>query len=377
MRNPFQFGDVVTGETFCNRQKEKREIKAHIENNQKLFLYSERRLGKTSLIKEIIASLPKTKRISAYVDLYPTDGQLTFASAMAEGITRATSRGVGEYVEKATQFFKQLRPSISFDSAGNPKFNLELSGTEIPERDFEEILDVPAKLAANSGKEVLIVFDEFQQVAEYGSDYVERKIRSVIQHHDNVAYIFMGSKKHLIKRMFLEKSSPLYRSAKQYSLGPISLKDWTPFISEKFTSSDKAIDTSSIEAIIDKTEGHPFYTQHLCYELWEMCPVGSSVDAEMIEEAVTQLLAHESTAFTAIWETCTMNQRRLLKTLALEPFGVQIYSSEIAQRYRLGTASSTQRSINALIERDILDTQNGGNYISDRFFRLWIQKHMG
>ena len=377
MRNPFQFGDIVTGKTYCKLQLDKREIKAYIENNQKLFLYSERRLGKTSLIKEIMAKLPKSKRISVYVDLYPTDGQLTFASTMAEAITRATSRSVEQFLEKASQFFKKFHPSVSFDSAGNPTFKLEPSSTELPEQDFEEILDVPAKLAANSGKEVLIVFDEFQQIAEYGNDYVERKIRSVIQHHDDVAYIFMGSKKHLIKTMFLERSSPLYRSAKQYSLGPIALKDWAPFIKEKFSSSDKEIEQENIESIVTKTEGHPFYTQHLCYELWEICPVGTSVDTAMIEEAIEQLLAHEGTAFTTIWETCTTNQRRLLRALALEDFGVQIYSSDIAQRYRLGTASSTQRSIDALTERDLVDLQNDSYYISDRFFRLWIRKNMG
>ncbi|MGO9232496.1 MAG: hypothetical protein ACLQKA_25140 [Bryobacteraceae bacterium] len=49
MKNPFQYGGIVEGAAFCNRKKELADLKAAFENSEKLFLYSERRLGKTSL----------------------------------------------------------------------------------------------------------------------------------------------------------------------------------------------------------------------------------------------------------------------------------------------------------------------------------------
>ena len=377
MRNPFQFGDIVGGDTFCNRVQEKREIKAHIQNNQKLFIYSERRLGKTSLISEVIAGLPKSKWIPIYVDLYPTDGEFTFAKAMAEAIANSTSSTIDQFLKNAKRLFNQLRLSASVDMMGNPTFKLESHGADLSEAELQEVLEAPAKLAESSRKGVLVVFDEFQQVSEYGNDFVERKIRSVIQSHDRVSYIFMGSKRHLIKKMFLEKSSPLYRSAKQYALTPISLSDWVPFIIEKFSVTGRSIDQAMIEIIVSKTEGHPFYTQHLCYELWEVSAPDASVDEPLIEEAVQQLLVHEGTAFTTLWETCTTNQRRILKALAAEERGIQLYSARMTKEHRLGSPSSIRRSLDSLVEKDIVDTQDGDAYITDRFFRLWIEKHMG
>ena len=49
MKNPFEYGGVVSGSAFCNRQKEVTDLLQAIENNEKLFVFSERRYGKTSL----------------------------------------------------------------------------------------------------------------------------------------------------------------------------------------------------------------------------------------------------------------------------------------------------------------------------------------
>jgi len=70
MKNPFKYGESVTGECFANRQREIREIKAAIKSAQNIFIYSYRRLGKTSLIKTVLKSLAKDRSIiPIYVDL--------------------------------------------------------------------------------------------------------------------------------------------------------------------------------------------------------------------------------------------------------------------------------------------------------------------
>ena len=44
MKSPFQYGGVVEGSAFCNHKKELADLTAAVESNEKLFLYSERRL---------------------------------------------------------------------------------------------------------------------------------------------------------------------------------------------------------------------------------------------------------------------------------------------------------------------------------------------
>jgi hypothetical protein len=40
MRNPFEYGGVVSGGAFCDREKELADLLRAIENAQKLFVFS-------------------------------------------------------------------------------------------------------------------------------------------------------------------------------------------------------------------------------------------------------------------------------------------------------------------------------------------------
>jgi len=220
----------------------------------------------------------------------------------------------------------------------------------------------------------VIVFDEFQRILEYGSDVVERTLRSVIQKQEHVAYLFLGSRKHMIQRMFLDESRPLYRSGGHYPLGPIADSHWIPFVRTRFKRSGKSIEAEQVRRICEITGGHPFYTQHLCHAIWELCEPGCSVGPLTIEEAFGLLLERESYAYTALWESFAPNQRRFLMGLATMREGVQPFSSDFVRHHRLRSASNAQRASEALLERDIIDREDGSFVISDRFFRAWIQR---
>jgi len=174
--------------------------------------------------------------------------------------------------------------------------------------------------------------------------------------------------------MFLDRSRPLYRAGGHYPLGPIKEKDWLTFIRRRFLDGGKKIDDEQIHWICALTEGHPFYTQHLCHVLWDACEKKGQISEELIDSAVRTLLAHESYAYTTLWESLAINQRRFLKGLAFSPPGVRVFASDFIQRHGLRSASNAQRAIELLLERDIIDRDNGSFIIIDRFFKIWIQK---
>jgi hypothetical protein len=238
---------------------------------------------------------------------------------------------------------------------------------------LDEVLETPAKIAAKGKLSVVVVFDEFQQILEYGNDQVERKLRSVIQNHRHVGYIFLGSRKHLIQKMFMDRSRPLYRAGGHYPLGPIVEEHWQPFIRKRFADADKVISKQHIHDVCELTHGHPFYTQHLCHVLWELCEPKAEVTEQMIQSAVRVLLERENYAYTTLWESLTIPQKRFLNGLAGESAGVKVFAGEFVRRYGLGSASNVQRAVDGLLERDIIDRDNGSFLITDRFFRLWIQ----
>ena len=374
MINPFQYGGVVGKDAFCNREKELADLVKAMKNSERLFVYSERRIGKTSLIRQALERLPKRQFLSAYIDLWPTDGEESFAIASAKAIAESMASTADRMLETARQFFGRLTPLISADAAGNPQISFEFARSGIKTPDLVEVLSAPGKIAAKRERRVVIVFDEFQRILEYSSDLAERSLRTAIQNQKGVSYIFLGSRKHLIQKMFVDQSRPLYRAGGHYPLGPISTQDWLPFIRDRFRGSDKLISDSLIRSICQRTGGHPFYTQHLCHAIWEICETGSQVTEETIECATRLLLDRESYAYTALWESLAPNQRRFLMGIAGEPEGVKVFASDFLQRYNLRSPSNVQRAVEALLTRDVIDRSNGSYVIGDPFFKIWIKQ---
>ena len=373
MRNPFEYGGVVSGEAFCNREQETTDLVRAMESAQKLFVFSERRYGKTSLVRATLGKLPRKGYLCAYVDLWPTDSEAAFATAVAKAITESMSTSVNKMLETAKKFFSRLSPSVTVDEEGKPALTFGLGRQAPIGPALEEVLETPARIAAKGGPRVVVVLDEFQQILEYGNDHVERKLRSVMQHHRQVGYLFLGSRKHLIQAMVLDRNRPLYRAGGHYPLGPIAEKHWQPFIRQRFADADKGIGEAHIHQVCELTQGHPFYTQHLCHVLWELCEPKAQVNAEMLWAAVKLLLDRESYAYTTLWESLALSQKRLLKGLAAEATGVKVFAGEFVNRHGLGSPSNAQRAVHALLAKDIIDRDNGSYLITDRFFRLWIQ----
>jgi hypothetical protein len=326
------------------------------------------------LVMRALDKLPKKSFIPVYVDLWPTDGSASFATTTARAITTAAETKTTKLLEFGKAMFGRLRPSVSLDDAGQPKVDFGIDGRSVSKTDLTEVLAAPQALAERSGKTVVVVFDEFQQIADYEDNLAERQIRSSIQHHKNVAYLFLGSRKHLLQSMFLDQSRPLYRSAMHYPIGPIATKHWQPFIARRFADAKKTCSKPLIAELCDRTQGHPFYTQHLCHVLWSLIEHGGEVSAVQIDQAVAELLRRESHAYVTLWESLTKNEQRFLFGLADRETPPQPFSSDFTRQYSLRSASNAQRAADSLVAKDLIEREASCYLINDRFLRLWISQ---
>jgi len=57
--NPFRCGDGVDRDAFCNRTTELRDLLRAMQQDERLFVYSGRRLGKTSLVRLATSDAPR------------------------------------------------------------------------------------------------------------------------------------------------------------------------------------------------------------------------------------------------------------------------------------------------------------------------------
>jgi len=118
-----------------------------------------------------------------------------------------------QLLKTARRLFSSLRPSVTFDAhSGAPVLTFGAAVPDDAEPELMEALEATGKMAAETEQQVVIVFDEFQRIAEYVNDRVERRLRSVVQQQGDVAYLFLASRKLLIQEMFLNSERPLGRA---------------------------------------------------------------------------------------------------------------------------------------------------------------------
>ena len=195
MENPFIFGDVVKRKFFADREEELKSLALDLSSGQNILLFSPRRYGKTSLIVRVLDQLKDKGIVCAYVDLFPVTSLQSLGKVYANAITRASSSKFQEAVQFIKSHFPAVVPKIIVKGGDSPA-EVELD-FESPRRDvekwLEEIYDMPQKIAKSKGKKWVVVFDEFQEIVNFGAEgMVERNLRAKIQHHDRVAYVFMG-----------------------------------------------------------------------------------------------------------------------------------------------------------------------------------------
>jgi len=323
----------------------------------------------------VLKNLDKRKYISIYIDLWGTDDEKDFIRAYVAGITGSIKGKLDKVIEISRSIFGKLKPTISIEANDNTKVCLELTNSKVEDEAIDEILLSTNKLSKKTKKKVIIVLDEFQQVMSYSSDKLIRKMRSVIQHQKEVSYVFLGSRKHLIQKLFNSPSKPFFKSGRHYPLEVIQKKDWIPYIKRRFKEGNKNIDQENINNILRLTDCHPFYTQHLCHELWEQSFSNLEINQEMIIKALNLVLVREGYTYSEIWSNLSYNQRKVLKYLSKNDNNTQTaYSGETVLNSGVKSTACLNRAYNSLLEKDVVDRIQNQYYIQDRFFKIWITR---
>lgn len=89
MSNPFEYGGIVRESSFCDRKTEMEDLRRAAENADRVLVYAERRMGKSSLVLRVLRQLPASRFLPVYVDVWPTHNASSFAESIAKALTTA------------------------------------------------------------------------------------------------------------------------------------------------------------------------------------------------------------------------------------------------------------------------------------------------
>jgi hypothetical protein len=372
--NPFRYGALALDEAFTNRETEIRELTRDILNGQDVVVLAPRRYGKTSLVWRVIQEVVKKKVLVAQVNLMTTPTKERLAEKLADTIHENIASALFRARERLRIFADlRIRPIVTIDpDTGAPSFSFDAGH---PRQDvdatIERLLELPGQLAAERKRKVALVFDEFQEVVSIDPD-LPKLMRSVFQEQPEVAHVYLGSKRHMMERIFNDENEPFWRSARQMELGVIAPERFEGYLAESFERTGKKIAAETIATVLETTGGHPYATQELCYFLWEETPKGRVAKLDAYERALADVLRAEHAHFELIWDQASSVQRLTLQALA-EERGRPL-SGDYRRRHKLPGASTIQRALQALTRNELVTRTDNEYRLAEPFLADWLRR---
>ena len=370
--NPFITRGYAGPEYFCDREKETRDIINLITNGNNLALISPRRLGKTDLIRHCFAQKElKESYYTFLIDIYPTSSLRDFVNMLGKAILDQLKPRGRKSWEKFLNMLHSIKAEVSFDFTGNPVWGMGLSNVENPSTTLEEIF----QYLNQADWPCIVAIDEFQQITSYpnGED-IEALLRTHIQRCPNATFIFSGSRRHLMGKMFTSPSRPFYQSVITMGLAPISCDKYVEFCNKMFANNGKSIEDGVVERVYEQFDGITLCLQRVMNVLFMNTPTNGTATADMVDDAVSYLLNLLNDNFETMVSQLPEKQRATLIAIAQEGVVKSISSGAFNKRHRLLSPSSTVAATKALIDKDFVTSDNGQYRVYDRFLAIWLRE---
>ena len=371
MDKPFIFGVPVEDSHFIGREGEINRLATNFKYGMNTILISPRRWGKTSLVNKVAGLVTSKELLVVKMDIFSCRNEYDFYNVFSEAILKQTASKVEEWKDVAKGFIERLSPKISMSPDPLSEYSLSL-GITAKTHTPEEILQLPETIAQRKDCHVLICIDEFQQVGEFPDSLtIQKRMRSVWQHQDNVSYCLYGSKMHMMTNLFQKKSYPFYKFGEMLYLKPISLDAWKSYISGRFEQEGKHISDKLIQKLCETVAYHSSYVQQLAYST--LLLTKDEVSEEILAAAVEDLISQNSSIFIEQTQSLTSYQLNFLRAIL---YGVNngFNEKEVRESFNLGVPSNVDRLKKSLVEKELIEYTENGVEIGDPVLRLWLKR---
>jgi hypothetical protein len=362
--NPFRFGGDLGASEIVDRVEETSQVQTTIRNGEKLFLIGPRRFGKTSILRTAQEHLEADGAIVLRLnaEAYPSVDMLIEKIVTSAAIRLKDRVEIG--IEQIGKFFSRLKPEFTYSGTNQElsvRIGVDTSASENRHvKVLTDALDGLEKLALTQprARAVGLILDEFQAVVACGGVDTERQIRSAIQEHHRVGYVFAGSQTRLMTDMTMNHDRPLYRLGSNRFIGPVPTADFETHLKKQFRRSGFLVPNEDpIKLILSLAEEVPYNVQMLAHNCWEeLRSQTQSRPAKLTNNLVQAVLRRTvdglDPLFTQTWNRLTSVQRKTLIAV-IRKDGVGLSSTETAKSIGL-SVSSVQSALRRLHDQSIL-----------------------
>lgn len=301
--NPFVFGNPVGeahADVFTGRRDLVRLLEASLlgaSHAPTLLLYGARRMGKSSIVKQLPRLLGPD---FATADL---DCQNPAVRESPATLYRYLGRAVSEGLRRRSIV---VEPITARDLAREPYAA------------FDEWLDEVERRMPGTMR-VLVCLDEYERLkdaldAGWGGKLLD-SLRHTIQHRPRLALMFAGA--HTFAELGPDWTDR-FISARRLRVSFLTPDEVRPLLTAPIPGFDLAYAPGALEAIIAVTRGQPFLTQAVAFELVQHMNERERKEATLadVEEAIGRALESGGEYFADVWSDAGREGQAILRAVA-------------------------------------------------------------
>ena len=342
MEHSFIFGQPVWGEYFARREQFTDELSRHVTAFRSAILTSPKGWGKKSMalhIGDLLAKKDYTIR-TTYIELQ-----------------RTTS------IEDFCQSFVQ---AFSFDLR---LFSISPNSLE---NHLDEILAIPEYISVRDQVKFIIFIGQIEQIAGFeNSIKFQNRLRTTWKLQNYCTYFLYGNQVNVTKHLLDKPGQPFKKIGRRFRLPRIHLQELNELIQNRFQQTGKQIGEKEAKSIANAASCIPYYVQLLAWHVWIRTEKRCTI--EIIQHAMDHLTRQYDIHYQHLTDTLTKSQIRFLFAHLRGDY--KLCSGYSIQEFNLKSSGHISRLKNSLINKEILGSENGYNYLLDPIFRNWLKEY--
>jgi AAA+ ATPase superfamily predicted ATPase len=365
---------IATGEAFCNRVNERKRLALNIKTGQHTLLMSPRRYGKTSLVRFVIDEMELP---FGEADLFVAIDAKRIEQRILSGIKMVfanSSNSMEQTLRLVRDYFKTVNSKWVIGTQG---LNIAL----IPSQDSDPATNVMDALLAlenvlaQKKKRAVIFLDEIQEIGEIAEGKaIEGAIRHAAQESKYLSMVFSGSSRHLLSKMFFNKSRPLYKLCDRITLDHISEEDYEKHLNKLAKKRwGMNISQEALSCLFSLTERHPFYMNNLCLRIWQS--LENPPSAEEVEQYWHDFLKEERLETARELSGLSAGQRKIL--MAMASGYAKGFSSKNFLKIVDMAGPSVHEALQVLEQKDYIERQGDDYLIIDPLIKASLNLYFG
>ena len=339
--NPYRAGKPVGGtESFIGRAEVLQAIKTIVndEQNNTLLLWGQRRIGKTSILKQLETQLSNEYHV-IFVDWHDK--------------TQWTLRKVLEELAFIiSDHLAQAKPVLGSDTA----------------TDFQQWL---AEQSSNQNKPIIFLFDEFDTIAssKAANEIIGYFGQLLILNPQRLKWLFVIGCK---LENLTSQASRLFERMESKFISYLAVEETHDLI--LLSKETLQWPDPTIERIRKLTAGHPYFIQHLCYGIWEHFYKDNpskvpEVTLQVIETVIPKTLEATHAILESLWRSFNPIERVVASALAQK----ETWPALIKRLKRI--APNLNKARESLVNWDLIRKDKGNYRFQVEIIRQWVESY--